>query len=323
MALGEFEIIAKYFSDALAGREDVVLGVGDDAALLRVPPGRELVVAADTIVSGVHFPADTAPESIGYRALAVNLSDLAAMGAMPAWFTLALTLPRADEAWLAAFSRGLLDLAREFNVALVGGDTTSGPLTVTVQVMGHVASGAALRRSGAEEGDAILVSGTPGDAAAGLAVLQRRLAPESTAARAYLVDRFLRPAPRVALGLALTGVASAAIDVSDGLLGDLDKLLSASRKGARVELDLLPVSAELAQSADRASALRSASTGGDDYELCFTVPTPRLTALAAIQTRARVPLTRIGTVEATSGLRCFRDGKPLETDFGGFDHFGG
>lgn len=321
MSLGEFEIIAKYFSGALAGRDDVVLGVGDDAALVRVPQGRELVVAADTIVSGVHFPPDTAPEAIGYRALAVNLSDLAAMGATPAWFTLALTLPRAEESWLAAFSRGLLDLAREFNMALVGGDTTSGPLTVTVQALGHIAGDAALRRSGAGEGDAILVSGTPGDAAAGLAVLEGRLAPESAAARTYLVDRFLRPVPRVALGLALVGLASAAIDVSDGLLADLEKLLSASRKGARVELDRLPLSAELTQSADPTSVLRSATTGGDDYELCFTVPTARLPALATIQTRARVPLTRIGTVEATPGLRCFMDGKPLETDVAGFDHF--
>lgn len=323
MALGEFEIIAKYFSDALGGRDDVILGVGDDAALMRVPQGRELVVAADTIVSGVHFPVDAEPEAIGYRALAVNLSDLAAMGATPAWFTLALTLPRADASWLAAFSRGLLDLAREFNVALVGGDTTSGPLTITVQAMGHAASGAALRRSGAGEGDAIFVSGTPGDAAAGLAILQGRLAPGSAAARTYLIDRFFRPVPRVALGLALVGVASAAIDISDGLLGDLEKLLSASRKGARVDLDLLPLSAQLAQSGDRASALRSATTGGDDYELCFTVPTSRLSAIAAIQTRARVSLTRVGSVEAAPGLRCFEDGKRVETGFAGFDHFSG
>lgn len=321
MALGEFEIIAKYFGGAFAGRDDVVLGVGDDAALVRVPEGRELVVAVDTIVAGVHFPPDIPPEAIGHRALAVNLSDLAAMGATPAWFTLALTLPRADEAWLAAFSRGLLDLAGAFDVALVGGDTTSGPLAITVQAMGHALPGAAIRRSGAHTGDAIFVSGTPGDAAAGLAVLRGRLAPRSSAAGAYLLGRFLRPAPRVALGRALVGVASAAIDVSDGLFGDLDKLLTASHLGARVELDALPLSAELAQSVDRATALRNATAGGDDYELCFTVPTPRLEAIAEIQARARVSLTRIGTVEATLGLRCFSDGTRVEMELGAFDHF--
>jgi thiamine-monophosphate kinase len=323
VALGEFQIIEKYFSSALAGREDVILGVGDDAALMRVPRGRELVVAVDTIVAGMHFPPESLPESVGYRALAVNLSDLAAMGATPAWFTLALTLPLslAEESWLEGFSRGLLDLARQFDMALVGGDTTSGPLAVTVQVMGHVAKGAAVRRSGAGAGDAIFVSGTPGDAAAGLAILQGRLEPQSITARAHLLDRFLRPVPRVALGLALGGVASAAIDVSDGLLGDLEKLLVASGRGARVEIDKLPLSAELAQSVDVGSAIRSATAGGDDYELCFTVPPSRVAALSDIQQRERVALTRIGTVEATPGLRCFRDGRPLELRAAGFDHF--
>lgn len=321
MALGEFELIARYFAGALGGRNDVVLGVGDDAALVRVPSGSELVVAADTIVAGAHFPENTAADAIGHRALAVNLSDLAAMGATPAWFTLALTLPRADEAWLAAFSRGLLELAREFDMALIGGDTTSGPLTVTVQAMGLVASGSALRRSGAGEGDAVFISGTMGDAAAGLAIQQGRLAAQSPTARAYLVDRFLRPAPRVALGRALLGVASAAIDVSDGLLGDLAKLLDASRLGARVELDAVPVSTQLAGTLDRDAALRIATAGGDDYELCFTVPAARLPAVTAVAAQARVALTRIGTVEATPGVRCFRAGKPVAADIAGFEHF--
>lgn len=229
--LGEFELIAKYFSGADGGRQDVVLGVGDDAALLRVPEGRELVVAADTLVSGVHFPPGTPAAAIGHRALAVNLSDLAAMGATPAWFTLALTLPRAEEMWLEEFSRGLLELARRFDVALVGGDTTSGPLAMTVQAMGHAAPGTAIRRSGARPGDGIYLSATTGDAAAGLAVLQGEIEIASEAARAELIARFLWPEPRVALGAALVGVASAAIDVSDGLLADLQKLLGASQIG--------------------------------------------------------------------------------------------
>jgi thiamine-monophosphate kinase len=322
MALGEFELIARYFSDALAGRTDVVLGVGDDAALLRVPEGRDVVVAADTIVSGTHFPADTPPDAIGYRALAVNLSDLAAMGATPAWCTLALTLPRAEEPWLQAFASGLIDLARQFDVALIGGDTTRGPLTVTVQVLGHVARGREIRRSGARLGDAIYVSGTVGDAAAGLALLQSGSRPAASAVPAQLVERFLHPSARVALGLALVGVASAAIDVSDGLLADLEKLVAASGVGAHVDLESLPLSPALRQSSSPAEALRCATTGGDDYELCFTVPATHLDALRALEPLARVPLTRIGTIESTPGIRCSKGRAPVQLTTGGFDHFG-
>jgi len=321
MALGEFELIAKYFADALAGRGDVVLGVGDDAALLRVPAGQELAVAVDTIVAGVHFPNDIAPDAIGHRALAVNLSDLAAMGATPAWFTLALTLPRAEETWVAPFSEGLLRLARQYEVSLVGGDTTSGPLAITVQVMGYVAPGAAIRRSGAHAGDAIFVSGTLGDAAAGLAVLQGQIVAGSGDARAQLVERFLWPIPRVGLGLALVGVASAAIDISDGLLGDLDKLLLASQAGAHVDVDALPASAALRQIRDEAAVLRFAASGGDDYELCFTVPEAKVDEVGRIGWRLQIPLTRIGTVETARGLRCFSNGQPLEMQPAGFDHF--
>ncbi len=317
-ALGEFELIAKYFADGGAGRGDVVLGVGDDAALLRVPPDREFVVCADTIVSGVHFPADTAPHAVGHRALAVNLSDLAAMGAEPAWFTLALTLPRSDEAWVQEFAAGLLALAREHRVALVGGDTTSGPLSATVQAMGFSAPGAALRRSGARAGDAIFVSGAPGEAAAGLALLRRSLAP--TADRGALVERFLYPSPRVALGQALVGVASAAIDVSDGALADLGKLLEASGVGACVDPEALLVSPTLRRMEDRSAAIRWATSGGDDYELCFTVPEAKLRAVRELESRLGLPLTRIGSVEEQRGLRA-SDGEPLAA--AGFDHFTG
>lgn len=319
--LGEFELIAKYFATATGGRQDVVLGVGDDAALLRVPEGRELVVAADTLVAGVHFPPGTPPAAIGHRALAVNLSDLAAMGATPAWFTLALTLPRAEEMWLEEFSRGLLELARRFDVALVGGDTTSGPLAMTVQAMGHAAPGTAIRRSGAHPGDGIYLSATTGDAAAGLAVLQGEIEIASEEARAELIARFLWPEPRVALGTALVGVASAAIDVSDGLLADLQKLLGASQVGGQLDLDLPPVSPALMQIADARAALQFAAAGGDDYELCFTAPEAHAGAVQRIAGALEIPLTRIGVVEAAPGLRCFSGGRQVDLRVAGFDHF--
>ena len=315
-ALGEFELIAKYFADAAGDRSDVALGVGDDAALVRVPPGRELVVCADTIVSGVHFPAGTEARAVGHRALAVNLSDLAAMGAQPAWFTLALTLPRSEETWVREFARGLLALAREYQIALVGGDTTSGPLSVTVQAMGFCAPGAALLRSGARTGDAVFVSGAPGEAAAGLALLQRTTGASSD--RDALVERFLYPQPRVALGQALVGVASAAIDVSDGTLADLGKLLEVSGAGARIDPEALLVSPALRRMQDRQSALRWATSGGDDYELCFTVPEAKIPLAREIESVLMLPLTRIGTVEAERGLRS-SDGAPLAAS--GFDHF--
>ncbi len=321
MPLGEFELIAKYFARGAPDRPDVVLGIGDDAALVRVPEGRELVVTADTIVSGVHFPADLPPAAIGHRALAVNLSDLAAMGATPAWFTLALTLPRAQEEWLAEFSRGLFELARRFGVALVGGDTTSGPLAITVQAMGHAAPGTAIRRSGARPGDGIYLSATTGDAAAGLAVLQGELEIASEAARSDLIARFVWPEPRVELGMALVGVASAAIDISDGLLADLGKLLVASGVGGSLDLDLPPVSPALMQVADARAALGFAAAGGDDYELCLTAPEANAAAVQRIAGALGIPLTRIGMVESTSGLRCFRDGREVQVQAAGFDHF--
>ncbi len=321
MPLGEFELIAKYFSRGAQGRPDVVLGVGDDAALLRVPEGRELVVAADTVVSGVHFPSGIPPAAIGHRALAVNLSDLAAMGATPAWFTLALTLPRVDEEWLAEFSRGLFELAGRFGMALVGGDTTSGPLAITVQAMGHATPGTSILRSGARSGDDIYLSATTGDAAAGLAVLQGELDIASETARADLIDRFLWPEPRVELGAALVGVASAGIDVSDGLLADLGKLLAASDCGGRLDLDLPPVSPALMQVADPRAALGFAAAGGDDYELCFTAPPGNAAAVERIAAALAIPLTRIGVVESAKGLRCFRDGREVQVQAGGFDHF--
>src|SRR6185503_11515595 len=241
VSLSEFELIDRYFRGCGAKRADVHLGIGDDAALLECPAGAQLVAAVDTLVAGVHFPHDSPPASVGHRALAVNLSDLAAMGARPAWALLALTLPRADESWLSEFAAGMAALARAHDIALVGGDTTSGPLCITVQALGHVPRSAALLRSGGGAGDALFVSGTPGDAAAGLAIEQGRLAAAGAAA-AHLRERFLYPAPRVALGERLRGYASACIDVSDGLLGDAGKLARASGCGVEINYDAVPLS---------------------------------------------------------------------------------
>jgi thiamine-monophosphate kinase len=317
VALGEFELIRRYFSHLGAARDDVLLGVGDDAALVAPPAGQVLAVALDTVVEGVHFLPDDPPDSIGHRALAVNLSDLAAMGATPAWCLLSLTLARTDEAWLAGFASGMAELANRHGVALIGGDTTSGRLTVSVTVAGFVPPALALRRSGAREGDAIFVSGTVGDAAAGLALRQRRLTVAGRDA-AVLEGRYLRPEPRVALGLALRGLASACIDVSDGLGGDLAKLCDASGVGAELCGDALPISPALrgAVAGERCRAL--ALGGGDDYELLFTVPPGRRSSLDRLVDL--MPLSCIGEIRNGRGVCC--DGVALEGEAGhGFDHF--
>lgn len=317
MPPGEFELIERFFTRRGATRADVVLGVGDDAALVVPAAGAECVLALDTLVEGAHFPPGMDARFVGHRALAVNLSDLAAMGAEPAWALLGLTLPSVDEHWLAGFSAGFDALARRFQVALVGGDTTRGPLTVTVALAGSAPAGQALRRSGARPGDDLWISGTPGDAAAGLAVLQGRL-PAQGRARDALLHRFQLPEPRVALGLALRGIASSCIDISDGLAGDLAKLCAASGVGADVESRELPLSAGLCSAAGPEARLRLALGGGDDYELLFTAPAAHRAQLAALE--AGAVLRRIGVMSATAGVRI--DGAPPEREAGhGFDHF--
>ncbi len=316
---GEFSLIDRYFAGLTPPRDDVRLGIGDDAALLAMPAGQDLVLATDTLVAGVHFPGATAPEAVGHKALAVNLSDLAAMGAEPAWATLALTLPEADAAWLAGFAAGFGALAAAHGVALVGGDTTRGALTVTVTLAGRVPSGEALTRAGARPGDGIWVTGSLGDAGMALALLEAgKPVPEA------LRRRLDRPEPRLAAGRALRGLATAAIDVSDGLAADLGHLLQASGVGARVAAERLPRSAALrAAQADEAEGLRLALGAGDDYELCFTLPPA---AEAAMNTRMAAigwPVTWIGEIEAEPGLRLIdADGRERPAP-GGFDHFGG
>ena len=320
MALSEFALIERYFRSCGAQRTDVALGVGDDAALLRVPAGCELVAATDTLVAGVHFPQDSPADSIGHRSLAVNLSDLAAMGARPAWALLALTLPQADEAWLGEFATGLGELARSHEVALVGGDTTRGPLCVTVQLLGFVPAGAALTRSGARAGDVLFVSGTCGDAAAGLAIEQHRLTGPAEA-RSWLRERFLRPAPRVALGEQLRGFASACIDVSDGLLADAGKLASASHVGLELSYSEVPLSEPLAALLGERRARELALTGGDDYELCFAVPPHNIARLLAQLPPQDWRYTRIGALRAAPGASVVGDGTVMEFSHSGYEHF--
>jgi thiamine-monophosphate kinase len=304
----EFELIQEYFvrSGEVAG---VSTGIGDDGAVLQPDPGKELIAVMDTLVEGIHFPDATDPFDIGYRVVAVNLSDVAAMGGRPRWMTLALTLPVADEAWIARFAEGLHTAAGEHDLALVGGDTTTGKtLVVSVQIIADIDAGKAIKRCGAQPGDHIYLTGTVGDAAAGLELIV------SSQPHAFLSARFLRPDARVAFGQALVGVATAAIDVSDGLFADLGKLLAASSVGGILEIDALPLSSVLRESFDLAAQRRFALSGGDDYELCFTVaPDTALPVGTAV--------TRIGTVTAGDQIRCHLDGELVPYADSGYLHF--
>lgn len=317
----EFDLIARIRIRArAASRDDVVLGIGDDAAILRLPPGRDLVVAMDTLNAGVHFPGDTAPADIGWKALAVNLSDLAAMGATPAWCTLSLSLPVSDAAWLDAFLDGFLGLASRHDVALVGGDTTRGPLSVCVTVHGFVEPRGALRRGDARVGDDVWVTGTLGDAAAALRQWQA-----GDAIDPALRARLDRPTPRVAAGRALAGIAHACIDVSDGLLADLAHVCRASRVGARIEVDALPASDALRAAFDADARRTLQAAGGDDYELCFTAPKTARLAIEAAMLDVDVPATRIGTIVAGSGdiETVTADGAAWAAPCSGYVHFAG
>jgi len=320
--LGEFELIERFFSRVpRPDRPDVLLGVGDDAALISVPPNTDLVAAVDTLVAGRHFPHDCAPRSIGHRALAVNLSDIAAMGATPAWATLALTLPSAAAAWLEGFAAGLMELADAHGVSLVGGDTTAGPLTISVQILGHVAAGTALRRSGARAGDWLAVTGTLGDSGAALALATGRLATQDVAAAAAVMQRFDYPSPRVQFGAAARGLASAAMDVSDGLVGDLPKLAAASGLAAEVDVDCLPLSAALQTLVPLQQARQWALAAGDDYELLLAVPPQHWLALCDAARRLDLNLTRIGELCPGNGVRWTKSGAAFAAPAHGYDHF--
>ena len=314
MGAGEFDLIARIRA-RVATRADVVLGIGDDAALLAPPPGRQLVVTADTLNDGVHFPRGTSPADVGWKALAVNLSDLASMGAEPAWCTLSLSLPQSDPAWIEGFLDGFLDLAGQHDIALVGGDTTRGPLSIAVTAMGLVEPGRALRRDGARVGDEVWVTGTLGDAAGGLALLDREPVPALRA-------RLDRPTPRVDAGRVLTGIATACVDVSDGLLADLGHVCARSHVAARIDVDALPASAALMEVIGEADRIALQASGGDDYELCFTAPADAGADIGAVSAQLGLRITRIGRIVAGEGVHPVdAKSQPWSSPRRGYDHF--
>ncbi|MDM3872071.1 thiamine-phosphate kinase [Porticoccus sp. W117] len=318
--MDEFGLIQRYFSGLQQLADGVVLGIGDDAAVLEIPPHEQLVVTTDTLVEGVHFPADIAAEHVASRALGSNLSDLAAMGAEPRWFSLALTLPQVDADWLAGFSQGLAQLSRTHRCALVGGDTTRGPLSVTITVHGTVPRNKALTRCGACPGDRLFVSGVPGMGAAGLACLQGDWDVADSGARQQLLNRFLKPEPRLQLGLKLRGIASAAIDISDGLLADLGHICQRSGVGAQLDIKALEALPWPETLNTEKRLLRWTLAGGDDYELCFAVPEKNLDALSALQ--SELAITAIGEVMEGEGLWTIDgNGQRTELSASGYQHF--
>ncbi|MEL2242512.1 thiamine-phosphate kinase [Leclercia adecarboxylata] len=322
MACGEFSLIARYFDRVRSSRRDVETGIGDDCALLNIPDKQTLAISTDTLVCGHHFLPDIDPADLAYKALAVNLSDLAAMGADPAWLTLALTLPKVDESWLEAFSDALFEQLNYYDMQLIGGDTTAGPLSMTLAIHGYVPAGRALKRSGAKPGDWIYVTGTPGDSAAGLAILQKQFVVENDDDAAYFLQRHLRPTPRILQGQALRDRASAAIDLSDGLISDLGHILKASGVGARVDLNEFPLSEAMRRHVEPERALRWALSGGEDYELCFTVPELNRGTLDVALANLGARYTCIGQIMPESeGLQFVQNGEPVTLDWKGYDHF--
>lgn len=318
--ISEFDLIARFFTRPNHRHPQLTLGIGDDCALLRPTPGMEMAISSDMLVEDRHFLAGADPQKLGHKCLAVNLSDLAAMGARPLGFTLAFSLPQADASWLAGFADGLFALADAHECALIGGDTTRGPLNICITIFGEIPLGQALRRDAAQAGDDIWVSGTLGDARLALAGLRQEVALDR-ASQAVAAARLDMPTPRVALGLALRGIAHAAIDISDGLSGDLGHILQRSNCGARISLDALPLGPMLArqpQALQRAFAL----AGGDDYELCFTAATTQRTAISAAAHAAGTTVTRVGSITPEAGLRLVdASGARLDLQYSSFDHF--
>jgi len=322
MPLSEFELIRRFFTYPA---RHAVLGVGDDAAIVRAAKGTELVISTDMLVAGTHFFRDADPRKLGHKALAVNLSDMAAMGATPRWATLSVALPRVDTRWLASFMGGFMRLARRHGVDLVGGDTTRGPLNICVQIMGEVPRGRALRRDGARIDDDIWVSGALGDAALALAMRRGRVLPAPRERRA-LMHRLDAPVPRVGLGTALRGIARSAIDISDGLIADLGHICERSRVSAVVQFDHLPASAIMRRNLGRPAARAALLSGGDDYELCYTSGRGQREMIARLARRLRLKLTRIGRITQRrrgAPLVTVLDaaGRPIAVKRAGYAHF--
>lgn len=319
--MGEFELIQRCFAEAGRKRTDVAIGIGDDGAVLQVREGCDLVITTDSMVEGIHFFPDVDPRSLGHKLVAVNVSDLAAMGAEPCWLSLALTLPKVDEAWLTAFAEGLSETADYYNCQLIGGDTTRGPLSLTMIAKGVVPKGKAITRAGAQNGDYLYVTGTLGDAALGLQLVQNKVE-ISKKHRAHILQRFHYPTARVALGQALRNIASSAMDVSDGLAGDLLHILRRSKVGAVVDVNKLPMSQALKDSCDAEQALKYALSGGEDYELLFTVPENRRGSLEVLLSPYGVPVTCIGRITGAVGKLEFKQGEqPFIYQHQGFEHF--
>lgn len=316
----EFDIIRQYFIFENT-RADVVLGIGDDAAILNVPENHELIQSVDTLVAGVHFPIETPAEDIAYKALAVNLSDMAAMGAEPAWLTLAITLPNDDEVWLKKFSESLSSIAKKYNVQLVGGDTTHGPLCISITINGFVEKGKALTRSNAQVGDRVYVSGTIGDAALALAAWQGECLLTDSSVE-HLNRRLNRPIPQVELGLLLREYASACIDISDGLLADLEHITIASNVGAKINFKDIPLSNEFHSNlTDEELIIPLVLSGGDDYELCFTLPKEKQCDFNSRILELGISVSCIGEIESKSGVRCLLNNKEVNIQELGFQHF--
>ncbi len=319
--MSEFKLIDLFFKSLsdihpATKRDDVLLGIGDDCALLSVPDGKQLAVSTDTLISGVHFPESTSAYDIAYKSLAVNLSDLAAMGAQPAWCSLAITLPDENKLWLEDFIKGFAELATKHKVQLIGGDTTRGTLSITIQVMGFVDAAKALRRDKAKVGDDIYVSGTIGDSGLGLQqVLNNPLH------KSFCVSRLNQPTPRIELGESLVGISACAIDVSDGLLDDLEHIIQQSCVAAEIDVPAVPLSAELQAHYAGHVNWSEVLSAGDDYELCFTAPSRYQKNIADLQDQLNLPLTRIGRIVEGSGIECLENKKKLDILKTGYNHF--
>ena len=316
MPVSEFDIIEQVFKARALTRDNVICGIGDDGAITEVPSGQQLVVSTDTLISGVHFFPDADPFDIGYKSLAVNLSDMAAMAAEPLWFTLALTLPDNSINWAQTYANGLFALANQYNVALIGGNMSRGPLSITITIMGTVPSGQALKRSGARAGDDIYVTGQLGMAAFALAAVKDKTAPPLAC-----LNRLNRPEPRVEAGIAIRNSANAGIDISDGLAADLSHLLKASKVGARIELAAIPLSAELLK-LDEDTRCKYALCSGDDYELCFTAPVQNRQLIEQAMQRAACQFSRIGQIASETGVHWMNaNGTNRKLSGSGYRHF--
>lgn len=321
MAGSEFEIIRRYFTRFGTRRDWLAVGIGDDAAVINPPTGLQQLIAIDTLNAGIHFPVNTSAMDIGYKALAVNISDIASMGGEPQWFTLAISLPAEDDAWLSGFCAGMAELVEQYHLTLIGGDTTHGPLSVTIQIAGHVPVGKAILRSGAKVDDDIYVTGHLGNAAAGLLVTENKLQTNVESQTEFL-HSLNRPVPRVAVGKHLREIASACIDISDGLAADLGHILSASHAGAEVLLNAIPVSKNLRQQNLPKEQLQQITLfGGDDYELCFTANSKMREQIARVSELENIPITRIGRITPTPGLIAVEDDTKFSLPYKGYDHF--